>query len=482
MSTFGKNVFNLTVGNIIAQAISLAAIPIITRIYSPGDYGTYAIYLSITMILFPVSTLHFDRVIMISKNHNDAKNLLVLSLLSVTSISLLLTGCIFSIDLGIFGFNASISKKIMETLWLVPLGVFMHGCSLTFLIWALRNKLFGDMAAARVTESVADKTFVLSAGFFSHAGYFGLIFGRIIGPFVALCYLARRTINYETIIIFRSVSLSAFKRLIRRYREFQFFSILSDFISTLSREIPLLLLTLFFSSATVGFYALAVRVVRMPMLLIGEAIFKVFLQRIADEKKKEKLITDATRLFSYMIYITFPPTLILLYFGENLFGLIFGSDWSRAGTFTQIIALSFFAMFLYRPLSAFFDIFERQKQKLVVSSLLLLARAGAIITGTYLGASIKIALTSLVASTSLVYIGAYFYLFGLLGVDIKSVIGILVGKIAVMTPLIFGLLIMKFLFHEHLMILTAALICMILLQAGAFLLAEPYIRKKILSF
>lgn len=476
MASFGKNILNLTAGNIVAQGINLVAIPIITRIYSPDDYGIFAIYLAITTILSPIATLHFDRVMMIIKNQEDAKSLLGISLLSVLAFSLFLAGVILILNVVKILSNSSIGSYI----WFIPLSVCIQGSCLILLLWSLREKLFFNLAVSKVSESFTDKLFVLSAGLFFNFNACGLIGGRILGPFSALCYLAFNSIHRPFKNFFRFLSFSSFKRLVRRYKGFQFFSILSDFIGTVSREAPIFLITLLFSSTSVGYYAIAIRVIRMPMFLIGDAISKAFLQRAASSEKGENLKDDTLKLFGFMIYFIFPPLLVLLNFGKDIFGLILGSEWYTAGVFAQILALSFLCLFLYRPLSALFDVYEKQKHKMIFSSLLFLARAGSIFFGAYLTDSIYTALLFLTATTVMVYVFAYLYLFYLVGVHPQKCFTFFAKKIAIMTPIILGLPLCRYLLFDYKIISAVLLFFFLTCQIIFILFFDSNFKKEII--
>ena len=71
-SEFLKNVFTLLSGATIAQIITLIAIPILTRIYTPEDFGYIAIYLSIANIVAAISTGRYELSIMLPEKRIEA--------------------------------------------------------------------------------------------------------------------------------------------------------------------------------------------------------------------------------------------------------------------------------------------------------------------------------------------------------------------------------------------------------------------------
>ena len=95
--------------------------------------------------------------------------------------------------------------------------------------------------------------------------------------------------------------------LVKRYRDFPIFSTFAFVINQASREVPLLLLAIFYSPVVTGLYGLAMRVINMPMTLIGFSISRVFLQRATGEfDKGETLKNETCKLFGYLIYLSLP--------------------------------------------------------------------------------------------------------------------------------------------------------------------------------
>lgn len=479
MNAFSKNVLKLSVGNITAQAISIIAMPVITRLYSPEDYGLFSIYLSITMILFPISNLHYHNAMILPEKDSEAVNMLGISVISVFVFSLFLAGFIPLLSYMPVVPQKWISADFAGYLWLIPAGVLVQGNQVVFLHWALRYKMFGKMAAARVNASVNDRALTLAAGFWTEAGPLGLIGGRIFGPFVSLCYLLRQTFLPSIQTLRNSLSLPEMRRLAAHYKKFCTYSILSELMLNCSREAPLILLACFFSPVTAGHFALAMRVVNMPMKLIGEAICKVFLQRAtADHVKGVSLLEDTIRLFGYLIYMSVPVVLVFLCAGKDIFVFIFGPEWEMAGIFTQILILSFLGMFLYNPLSALFVAFERLKQNLMVNLCLFAVRAGAIIiAGYFFKRSIQETLLWLAGGTCLVYIGSYVYLFSLVGLNIAGIAKIISSKTVMMAPIICGALLARPLLENHDMLAGAILLVALILQGAFIVFSEPRLKR-----
>ena len=70
-------------GTVLAQALGILAMPIITRLFAPDVFGLAAVFSSITAIIGVVACLRYEIAIMLPENHAEAVNILGVSLLSV---------------------------------------------------------------------------------------------------------------------------------------------------------------------------------------------------------------------------------------------------------------------------------------------------------------------------------------------------------------------------------------------------------------
>ena len=77
-SELNRNILTLMTGTTIAQAIPIAISPILTRIYTPEDFGIFAIFLAITLIIGSIANGHYEQAIMIPKKDEDAINIFAL--------------------------------------------------------------------------------------------------------------------------------------------------------------------------------------------------------------------------------------------------------------------------------------------------------------------------------------------------------------------------------------------------------------------
>ena len=139
-SEFSRNVLTLMTGTSIAQAIPIAVSPILTRIYTPEEFGSFALYMTIVSLLSILVTGRYELAIMLPKKDEDAINLVALSIL----ISFIISVFVFLI---VFIFNTEITdwlanKAISSWLYLIPLSIFFSGLYQSLYFWNNRLDTF----------------------------------------------------------------------------------------------------------------------------------------------------------------------------------------------------------------------------------------------------------------------------------------------------------------------------------------------------
>ena len=77
---FAKNVLTLLTGSTIAQAIPIAVSPILTRLYTPEDFGILALFLAIVSFIAIVFTGQYESAIILPEKYEDVINIFFLSL------------------------------------------------------------------------------------------------------------------------------------------------------------------------------------------------------------------------------------------------------------------------------------------------------------------------------------------------------------------------------------------------------------------
>ena len=359
-SEFSRNVLTLMMGTTIAQAIPIAISPILTRIYTPEDFGLFALFIAIMSIFGSIANGRYELAIMLPKKDEDAINILALGfIINVTlSIILLLIVLIFHQPIV----NLLNNQDISPLLYFIPFSVFLMGCFNLLNYFNNRKKLYKDLAKANVYKSIAMAIVQLSLGFFK-VGASGLVGGQFASQIVSNTKLF---LNIKRLNLFSKISKIKIMALAKRYKDFPKYSMWAILASTLAQNFTTILISSFFSIKILGFYSFAQRLLGMPSSLIGASIGQVFLQEATKEKQLTgKTINTFSSTIKKLFLIAMPSFGILFFIVEDLFALVFGEEWRVAGKYAQIIIPLFFIQFISNAVSGTYDIFTALKLELL---------------------------------------------------------------------------------------------------------------------
>jgi O-antigen/teichoic acid export membrane protein len=104
------------------------------------------------------------------------------------------------------------------------------------------------------------------------------------------------------------------------------------------------------------------RILSIPTVVIGAAIGQVFFQKISEAYSNEEKITEMIfKTWKILFLIGIVPTLILFFYGENLFSIIFGPKWAEAGKISEYLCILTFIMFISSPTSSAMVVLKKQK-------------------------------------------------------------------------------------------------------------------------
>ncbi|RKX22387.1 MAG: hypothetical protein DRP35_02020 [Candidatus Zixiibacteriota bacterium] len=358
--SFSRNVLDLMSGSVVAQIITAAAAPVLTRIYFPDEFGVLALYTSIVSIGAVVLCWRYDFAIVLPEDDMEAANLLALSII----LTFFMSGISAIIVLFFRESLANILDMPSITPWLLflPASFLFMGIYQTLNSWHLRKKHFKIISASKIGQASVTVSIQSVVGFIRESGISGLIGGFISGWFVAVIVLNWKGFTNDLKFIIKSIDKRIMVKTARRFKKYPKYSTWATFINTLSLSLPVLFISRYFDADILGQYALSLRVLLIPLNLIGVSIGQVYFQRLAKEKQVSKDISRTVeKTFIKLLYFAIPGCLILLLFSQNLFEIIFGNEWSTAGVFTQILAPAMAIRFITSPLTTTFGVSNRQE-------------------------------------------------------------------------------------------------------------------------
>jgi O-antigen/teichoic acid export membrane protein len=388
-------------GTTLGQIISLAVYLILSRIYTPGDFGVFALYMSILSITNITATAKYELAVMMPREDHKGLNLTGLSAVISIFISLLLF-------LLVLFFNQPITRmlgneQISPWLYLIPLSTLLNGFYQGLNYWSNRKKRFRTMTVASLGQSLTNSSVKVGAGFLV-AGPFGLIVGSITGQITGFLTFLANFLKHDRDKL-RAINQKDMGTLAREYHRFPKYNMLHGVTNNFSGSLPVFILTSWFSSAAAGLYSFGFTMIFRPMSLVTTAFSQVFSQRvITKENEGQKILPDVKRLLVKMFQFSFIPFGIVAIFAPQIFRFVFGPDWETAGIYTRILIPWLYMVFLSAPFSFLPDLFKVQGKAFLIDVVKLAVRIIAMAAGVYSG---DIVLTLIYFSTGSLLVTAY---------------------------------------------------------------------------
>jgi len=356
-SNFWKNVFTLSAGTALAQLIPVLISPILTRLYSPEQFGVYGLYFSCTMVLSVLICGRYEMAILLPDRDEDRINVLMLCFL----IALSITGLLFVAVLIWKDWFTEIlnNPSIKPLLIFIPLSVFLIGIFQPLNYWANRKKQYHQLSISRVSRSLSASVSGMTFGV-SSLKKSGLILADLIGQIISCFYLFHK-IWKQTTQFHQFISIAEIKKAAHRYKRFPQYHVLSGLFEKASGNAPIILLTILFSSTDAGFFALALRVISAPVALVAISIGDVFRQEASESYSKTGNCHEIfLNTFKKLSLIGVPSFILGFVIIKFLFIPVFGDNWKQAGFYSEIMCVMFFLQFILSPLSSMFIIAEKQ--------------------------------------------------------------------------------------------------------------------------
>jgi len=375
--SFVRNVLTLFSGSAVAQLIGFAFLPVLTRLFTPEEFGVFYLFITTASIISLIITGGYENSFVIPASEKEAKNLLVFTLfLSLVSVALLFIMATFLSFRSDSLFVTPFSRLII---WLIPVFSFLFGMVRIFQNWSIRIKKFNRVSASNIIRNGSLSAFQTGLGLM-RLGSPGLVLGSCFGQILPLGYLvykSRKTLGKISGQSFRE-SLKAG----REYKDFPAYKMPSDLINEISLQSPIYVLSTIFSNAITGIYSLPHKILNQPSRFIGQAAGEVYYRQASELNSQGKDISKLTySLFKVLFFIGVIPFTAISLWGKEIFSFIFGSDWEFSGSIAAWLSPWLLFVFAGSPISYVFLIRQRLKFSFRLNLILLVARVAALLAG-----------------------------------------------------------------------------------------------------
>lgn len=360
---FIRSVLILMSGTAFAQIISFAFSPVLTRLYTPEDFGVLATFLSIGTILGTIMAGRYDMSIMLPKEHADSKAILKLIFALSFCLLIVISGSFLFFDSFLLNLLKE-NKLTLPLLFSVVLYAFIitqHNASSLFYIKV--NQIRKTSGNAILKALLVALIQIGSSYFFDKNG---LIYGQFFGWFFVTIIFLKPIFKDILAVPFEQVKQAAVK-----YIEFPKFSLPASLLNVLSLELNNVVIIMLFTASELGYFALAFRVLGLPISLIGKSFSQIYFKSASEERqKKGHAKSSFLRSFKLLFFLSLVGFGAGFFLIEDTFAIIFGEEWRTAGLFAKILMPLFAVRLVSTSLSNTTSVFEKQKIGLIINIIL----------------------------------------------------------------------------------------------------------------
>jgi len=357
-SRFYKRVTNLAGIRILAGVLVLVTVPVLTRTYTPTQYGQWVVWFSLCVLLSSVSSLGYAQAIVLPKLHKHGALLVRLAIaccLLVGSTGALVYCAIPEDLLLALGIPQSAA-------WSIGFGlvVTLTGINESLGSWNIRREKFSVYAQAQAVATAGVPACQIGLAYVVGASEITLVIGTVLSLLMSLVLLLTRgglgltKHAQQSVISWKKEYISS-----KQYDAYPKFMVAYNLVGTFRERFIFFLLGQT-NSLEAGLFGLAHRVVQVPKNLMASSVKPVFYQ-IAARADIRKLENEIQGFLLAAVKVMIPVWVLFLFSSEAIFSFLFGEEWRQAGAYAAIISFVAIPNIMCACFDRVFDVTGRQK-------------------------------------------------------------------------------------------------------------------------
>lgn len=378
MNKIVKDSAKLLSANVVAQAVALVVYPILSRLYSPDDFGMLNLFMSIGGILVLLSTAEYQYAIVLPKDDKKAN--------AVLGVGLMVLACVTGLVVLSLPFSRHIASlfkapDLARWWWMMPCYVLAIGGWTLLNYYYTRKGSFSRIGAYQVSQSVLNSGAKIGLGY---AGFLsgGLVVSSVFAPLLALCGSLFGAWRKQIISLRIRYSCATLKQAAKEYDKFPKFSLPRALVNVLGGALPALALEPVFGLKVLGFWGMAMALAYRPINMVISSLYQpLFVRATSLVQQKQPLMPFAKRLLLLEV-VALVPFLIAVWFATPwLVHVILGHGWTEVASYVRWM-LPWLGLLIVSNLLAYLpDIFFKQKVSAILEICCFLLRLMAVIIG-----------------------------------------------------------------------------------------------------
>lgn len=372
------NTAKLSFSNLLMYVLPIIVTPILSRLYSPANFGEWGVFSSTITIITIALFLSFENTI-VKAEEDEVPLILVICLFIGTLLSALFL--IFIEELESWGLLAASGCNTV-TIFLIYLIAYI----LYSLSYNLNNRYaqYTPLALANIIQGGSQALFRIALAYIIITSVNGLILGTTIAECITAFFLSVMIFPQIKKYEWRKCSLTKLKDTFIKYKNFPLYDAPANLLAFSAFSLPTIILAISYSKSEIGSLSIVFQLLLMPMSLIGSAIGKVYYQELstnANDKSKTKEVTNS--ILRIISIISILPLIFICCGGDKLIVCFLGSEWQTAGSISICLSLWSFPIILTQPLLPIFRVQDKQKKQLYYDILYFTFGIGSLVLCSY---------------------------------------------------------------------------------------------------
>ncbi|HAR5633845.1 TPA: oligosaccharide flippase family protein [Staphylococcus aureus] len=401
LNKFIGDSFLMILSSGIAQVILIITTPIITRLYSPTEFGEFTIFSNIAMILIPIINARYDLLIVNTKNDRSANIL--------SQISFLISLLILLILIPIFAISAWLYPNFILDFIFIIIMLFLVSLTNIFTNYLNKERKYKVLSLINVFRAGSMALLQIIFGLLA-LGSLGLIIG------FSLSYIAGITLGYKTFKKHFNIvrDKEETKALFLENKNQLVYSTPSILLNSLSFSVVVFFIGILYTNTEVGIYGMAIRVLGIPVTIISLGLSKIFMQQANDYYIEYGNFRNLLFKFSSILVIVSIILYVPLYlFSEELVNILLGHSWVDAITVIKIVIPLFVIRLIVSTVSLSVIVLQKQQLELILQALFLIGTTATFVISKMLNLTflnfVSINTVVLIVSYMIFFIALYYF-------------------------------------------------------------------------
>ncbi len=332
---FTKHLRTMAVGSGLAYAIPLLALPILSRLYSPEQFGVVGSVTALAALSALFLTLRYELAIVLPQDDQEAEIIAAVTSAMALAAIVPMTVVLWALAAVLGGSGSDVDRVLEVASWIPPYAILI-GWTQVGTCLANRYRMYPSIASASVSQQVGIAGLAALLGVVARGGS-GLVVARVAGQALAVAIFVAAHLRWMRRLpaLLRDPRRLA---LLREHYRFPVFNVPYSLLGTFSREALVLLFTGFGNLAAAGHYGLARLLLMAPASLLSASLSQLFYREAASSAGSDAFAGFTFELQRVSVVLGALPFGYLAIFGPEILSIAFGDRWLEAGRYAALLS------------------------------------------------------------------------------------------------------------------------------------------------